>query len=85
MNSNCREGPGTGYLITITYPKGQQVIIQGRNPTSDWYRVDSPIEATSCWIAAQLINLDLDSAELPVIPDDLESAKLQVIPDDPES
>jgi hypothetical protein len=85
VNANCREGPGTGHPITITYRKGQQVFIQGRNSTSDWYFVDGPIEATGCWIAAGLINLDLEPAELPVIPDDPESARLPVNPDDPES
>lgn len=85
VNANCREGPGTDYPITISYRKGQQVNIQGRNSTSDWYLVDGSIEATSCWIFTGLINLDLEPIELPVIHDDPESARLHEVPEDTES
>ena len=51
---NVRSGPGLGYDILTTVPKGTQATIIGIGPNSEWYKVNLGVLSEPAWIYAGL-------------------------------
>ena len=51
---NVRSGPGLGYDILTTVPKGTQATIIGIGPNSEWYKVNLGVLNEPAWIYASL-------------------------------
>ena len=66
---NCRYGPGIEWLNTSGLLVGQVATIQGRNASSSWWYVVTPLDpGTPCWVAASVTLTAGNLAGLPVIP-----------------
>ena len=50
---NIRRGPGTNYAIVGSAATGEQFDITGKNPASDWWRID--YQGQNAWIYAPMV------------------------------
>jgi hypothetical protein len=51
-NSYCRSGPGANYNVVTSITSGTELIVEGRNATSDWWWVVSPVNPEQhCWVS----------------------------------
>ena len=62
---NIRRGPGTNYAIVATAAAGEQFDITGKNPASDWWRID--YQGQNAWIYAPFVTAT-NAAQIPVVP-----------------
>jgi len=60
-----RNGPGPGYTILGTIPKGAVVAVVGRSEDESWLQVRYPVNSTlKGWVDARLVNVDGDITAL---------------------
>lgn len=67
MNSNCREGPASGYKIEAILLEGQKAPIVGRSADKYWLVVSVEEESEECWIAANLVEVQGDIDTIAVV------------------
>lgn len=68
---SCRYGPGAMYLYLYGLVKGANQDIIGRNDDASWLLTQARGDDTSCWVKADLMDLNGDPLTAPVIhPDD---------------
>lgn len=63
---NLRDGPGTGYRILGTYPRGTQVEVKGKTAEGDWFYVVAPDGRATGWMARRFLDYSGDIAKLVV-------------------
>ncbi len=61
---NVRAGPGTGFTIIGKARQGQELLLLGRTPQSDWLFVS--VGTQNGWVAARYVSTDHPLIELPV-------------------
>jgi hypothetical protein len=76
---NCRSGPSVDYPILSILPLGGQYEIRARNTPGDAWMVFDPLIRTTCWVAADLVEVSGDTDLVMII--DPEPPGL-VMPDD---
>jgi hypothetical protein len=68
VDTNCREGPDTGYLRVGLLLANQQSTVRGRNADSSWWYIDHPSETGKyCWVWGGSTHVQGETAGLPVI------------------
>ncbi len=67
QDTNCRNGPGTGYEAVDFSPKGSTLEIMGRNNENTWYWVKPTSGANNCWISGSIGAISGDPLKAPVI------------------
>jgi len=68
---NVRGGAGTNFDIVTTLAAGEAVTLIGRNAAGDWVQIES--DAGEAWVFVSLLNVDGDTALLPISGDDTAS------------
>ncbi len=66
-SANLRSGPGTRFDIVGAGAKGDEVEIEGRSSTSDWFRIRRSDGQAPAWIYGNLISLNGSAGTLPVM------------------
>ena len=66
-SANLRSGPGTRFDIVGAGAKGDEIEIDGRNSSSDWFRIRQSEGQAPAWIYGNLISLDGSAGPLPVM------------------
>lgn len=66
-NINIRSGAGTGFARVGTLASGEEIEIVGRNPSSDWVKIET--DDISAWAFASLLTIDGDVNFLSVMGD----------------
>jgi len=64
---SCRYGPGAMYLYLYGMVQGATQDLLGRNQTGAWILTTSRGDTKSCWVKADLMNINGDALTLPVI------------------
>lgn len=65
---NCRYGPGTAYAFVNELPEGQVARAIGRNLASTWWYIRDPGNPNgTCWVAANVTEIQGNTADLPEI------------------
>jgi hypothetical protein len=64
---NCRSGPSVDYPILSILPLGGQYEIRGRNQQGDAWLVFDPLIRTTCWVAADLVEVSGNISEVMII------------------
>jgi hypothetical protein len=72
-NANLRGGPGTGFTVVGGATNDMAVEVEGRNADSSWFRIRLPDDDAVAWIFGNLIAVDGDVDELPVLEADDEA------------
>lgn len=67
-SSNCRKGPGTGYLRVTAFDVGATVDVIGQNNLKTWGLIQIPASGETCWAAFSLGTLSGPSASLTIYP-----------------
>lgn len=67
MQANCRYGPGKAYLYSHGLYEGDRAAVDGRTPNGSWLWVQPEDLERHCWVAASVVELTGDVAELPVV------------------
>lgn len=68
---NVRGGAGTNFGIVRTLTNGESVALIGRNAAGDWVQIEA--DEGEAWVFASLLNVDGDTALLPINGDDTAS------------
>lgn len=76
---NCRNGPGTEYMILVRIEEGIPQIIRGRNEQSTWWYIEPSDLDEGCWLFGSLVTVEGQVAEVPVV----ESSAIPLIGNDP--
>ncbi len=63
---NVRSGPGTDYSVLATLPAGSRLTPVGRDGTGQWVQVCCVAGDQYGWVLANLVELAVDPADLPV-------------------
>ncbi|MEK6256679.1 MAG: GerMN domain-containing protein [Chloroflexota bacterium] len=79
QRANCRNGPGTNYMILVQVDESAVLNIVGRDEGSTWWLVEPEGLDEGCWLFGNLVSLDGLIAEVPVV----ESSALPLIGNDP--
>lgn len=65
---NCRFGPDVSYAVIGALIVGRQAEVIGKNPDISWVYVRNPSDpSTSCWLFTELINVEGNLENLPVV------------------
>jgi hypothetical protein len=65
---NCRFGPDISYAIVGALIVGRQAEVIGKNIDVTWVYVRNPSDpSNNCWLSAEFIELNGDTASLPVV------------------
>lgn len=65
---NCRFGPDVSYAVVGALIAGRQAEVIGKNMDISWIYVRNPSDpSTSCWLFADLVNVDGNLEMLPVV------------------
>lgn len=76
---NCRNGPGTEYMILVRIEEGISQIIRGRNEQSTWWYIEPPDLDEGCWLFGTLVVVEGLAEEVSVV----ESSAIPLIGNDP--
>ncbi len=63
-DTNCRSGPGVEYDIVGALTIGQQAEVVGKSSTANYWVIDNPLGAGTCWLWGEHANLIGDAAGL---------------------
>jgi uncharacterized protein YgiM (DUF1202 family) len=66
VDTNCRVGPGIPYDIVTVLKIGKTATVVGRHPTADYWVIENPAGAGTCWVWGKYATLTGNSASLPV-------------------
>ena len=66
-NANCREGPGTGYSVYGTLPKGQEAVITGRLSDNSWLLIGVAGWSMDCWVSSVTVDIKGDLKTVQVV------------------
>jgi hypothetical protein len=79
-NSNCRSGTDTVFEIVAILLQGQTVPIVGKSPDQYYLVVAEPEHGRSCWLAANLVDIQGDLGQVSII----QPPTLPVVEEPPE-
>lgn len=79
LKSNCRNGPGTEYMILVQIDEGATFEIHGRDEQSTWWYIKPTGLDEGCWLFGDLVTVEGLVEELPVV----ESSAVPLIGNDP--
>ncbi len=63
-NTNCRSGPGAEYEIIGALTIGQQAEVIGKSSTTNYWIIDNPNAAGTCWLWGEHAVINGDTASL---------------------
>ncbi len=63
--TNCRTGPGTSYDIVTSLNSGQSEVVVGKDPPDNYWIVNNPNGAGTCWVWGQYATVTGDTNGLP--------------------
>ena len=63
-NTNCRSGPGSEYEIVGALTIGQQAEVVGKSSTTNYWIIDNPNAAGTCWLWAEYATTTGETASL---------------------
>ena len=65
---NCRFGPGKIYDVISTLQAGQAARVDGRDDSGGWLHIHDPLNPGGfCWLSTVPVDVEGDSATLPVV------------------
>ena len=64
--TNCRVGPGKAYDMVSVLQTGKQVAVVGRHATADFWVIENPKGAGTCWVWGEYATFTGSPASLPV-------------------
>lgn len=64
--STCRSGPGTVYSPLFYFDEGDELVVQGTDPSESWWNVHAPDSEELCWISDQLVRPGRLGDEIPI-------------------
>ncbi len=65
--ANCRSGPGMDYPVLDILPQGASLEVDGRNGAGTWWQVNDPAIEKDCWLAGNLVEINGDISQVPVV------------------
>lgn len=65
-SANIRNGPATDFEVIDSIVEGAEIVVNGRNETGDWLRIELPGSPRLGWIFAPLVTLESDVSLLNV-------------------
>lgn len=63
-DTNCRSGPGLDYDIVGALTVGQQADVVGKNADTNYWIIDNPLGAGTCWLWGEHATVNGDTAGL---------------------
>lgn len=63
-NTNCRSGPGSEYEIVGALTIGQQAEVVGKSSTTNYWIINNPNAAGTCWLWAEYATITGQTASL---------------------
>lgn len=67
-NAHCRSGDSQVFEPEDSFLEGQTAPVLGRNGQSTWIKIVSPVFQIPCWVARNLVELNVPVETLPVLP-----------------
>ncbi len=69
VSTNCRTGPAKSYTRVGVLNPGEQALVVGKNEALDYWIIENPDAAGTCWLWGQYANVSGNMASLPDVPD----------------
>jgi hypothetical protein len=68
VNTNCRQGPSTRYIIDGYLMVGASSYVYGRDSASQWWYIQNPTDKSAyCWVWSESTSVSGDARGVPVV------------------